>query len=43
MYDIPSTEDVVKVVITKETIVNETEPELYDSEGNLVNVTKTSA
>ncbi|BAS45896.1 ATP-dependent protease ATP-binding subunit ClpX [Staphylococcus schleiferi] len=43
MYDIPSTEDVVNVVITKETIVNETEPELYDSEGNLVNVTKTSA
>ncbi|AKS71240.1 ATP-dependent protease [Staphylococcus schleiferi] len=43
MYDIPSTEDVVKVVITKETIVNEIEPELYDSEGNLVNVTKTSA
>ncbi|WP_214533426.1 ATP-dependent Clp protease ATP-binding subunit ClpX [Staphylococcus pseudintermedius] len=43
MYDIPSTENVVKVVITKETIVNETEPELYDAEGNLVNTTKTSA
>ncbi|UXS38031.1 ATP-dependent Clp protease ATP-binding subunit ClpX [Staphylococcus delphini] len=43
MYDIPSTENVAKVVITKETIVNETEPELYDAEGNLVNTTKTSA
>ncbi|MBM0346589.1 ATP-dependent Clp protease ATP-binding subunit ClpX [Staphylococcus pseudintermedius] len=43
MYDIPSTESVAKVVITKETIVNETEPELYDAEGNLVNTTKTSA
>ncbi|PXA40154.1 ATP-dependent protease ATP-binding subunit ClpX [Staphylococcus pseudintermedius] len=43
MYDIPSTENVAKVVITKETIVNETEPGLYDAEGNLVNTTKTSA
>ncbi|EGQ3643041.1 ATP-dependent Clp protease ATP-binding subunit ClpX [Staphylococcus pseudintermedius] len=43
MYDIPSTENVAKIVITKETIVNETEPELYDAEGNLVNTTKTSA
>lgn len=43
MYDIPSTENVAKVVITKETIVNETDPELYDAEGNLVNTTKTSA
>ncbi|HGH0876153.1 TPA: ATP-dependent Clp protease ATP-binding subunit ClpX [Staphylococcus pseudintermedius] len=43
MYDIPSTENVAKVVITKETIVNETEPELYDAEDNLVNTTKTSA
>ncbi|PCF43155.1 ATP-dependent Clp protease ATP-binding subunit ClpX [Staphylococcus delphini] len=43
MYDIPSTENVAKVVITKETIVNETEPELYDAEGKLVNTTKTSA
>ncbi|HHU6749506.1 TPA: ATP-dependent Clp protease ATP-binding subunit ClpX [Staphylococcus pseudintermedius] len=43
MYDIPSTENVAKVVITKDTIVNETEPELYDAEGNLVNTTKTSA
>ncbi len=43
MYDIPSTENVAKVVITKETIVNETELELYDAEGNLVNTTKTSA
>ncbi|UAS27561.1 ATP-dependent protease ATP-binding subunit ClpX [Staphylococcus pseudintermedius] len=43
MYDIPSIENVAKVVITKETIVNETEPELYDAEGNLVNTTKTSA
>lgn len=43
MFDVPSTENVAKVVITKETIVNETEPDLYDSEGNLLNDKKTSA
>ncbi|QLK85963.1 ATP-dependent Clp protease ATP-binding subunit ClpX [Staphylococcus sp. 17KM0847] len=43
MFDIPSTEDVTKVVITKDTITNETAPELYDAEGQLLNNTKTSA
>ncbi|MCS4485656.1 ATP-dependent Clp protease ATP-binding subunit ClpX [Staphylococcus americanisciuri] len=43
MFDIPSTENVSKVVITKETIINETAPELYDQEGQLLNNTKTSA
>ena len=43
MYDVPSTENVSKVVITENTINEEIEPELYDSEGNLVNEDKTSA
>lgn len=43
MYDVPSSEDVTKVVITEQTINDEVEPELYDSEGNLINVSKTSA
>ncbi|MFP5164244.1 ATP-dependent Clp protease ATP-binding subunit ClpX [Staphylococcus equorum] len=43
MYDVPSSEGVVKVVITKETINEEKNPELYDKEGNLVNKEQTSA
>ncbi|WAE40540.1 ATP-dependent Clp protease ATP-binding subunit ClpX [Staphylococcus pasteuri] len=43
MYDVPSSEDVTKVVITEKTINDEVEPELYDSEGNLINDSKTSA
>ncbi|KIX89937.1 ATP-dependent protease [Staphylococcus microti] len=43
MFDIPSTEDVTKVVITRETIINETAPELYDQDGQLLNNSKTSA
>ncbi|GGG83684.1 ATP-dependent Clp protease ATP-binding subunit ClpX [Staphylococcus pragensis] len=43
MYDVPSSDDVAKVVITAETIQDEIEPELYDSEGNLLNDSKTSA
>ncbi|UDI78073.1 ATP-dependent Clp protease ATP-binding subunit ClpX [Staphylococcus taiwanensis] len=43
MYDVPSSEDVSKVVITEETINDEVDPELYDSEGNLLNDSKTSA
>ncbi|WP_436854076.1 ATP-dependent Clp protease ATP-binding subunit ClpX [Staphylococcus caeli] len=43
MYDVPSTDGVVKVVITEDTIVEEKEPELYDKEGNLINKTQTSA
>ena len=43
MYDIPSTDDVAKVVITADTINNESTPELYDAEGNKVNLEKTSA
>lgn len=43
MYDVPSSADVAKVVITAETIQDEIEPELYDSEGNLLNDSKTSA
>ncbi|MDG0842663.1 ATP-dependent Clp protease ATP-binding subunit ClpX [Staphylococcus equorum] len=43
MYDVPSSEGVVKVVITEETINDEKDPELYDKEGNLVNKEQTSA
>lgn len=43
MFDVPSTENVAKVVITEETIINETEPDLYDSKGHLLNDKKTSA
>ncbi|WP_145452685.1 ATP-dependent Clp protease ATP-binding subunit ClpX [Staphylococcus hominis] len=43
MYDVPSTSYVAKVVVTAQTINEEIEPEMYDSEGNLLNGTKTSA
>ncbi|SCS28754.1 ATP-dependent Clp protease ATP-binding subunit ClpX [Staphylococcus caeli] len=43
MYDVPSTDGVVKVVITEDTIVEEKEPELYDKDGKLINKTQTSA
>ncbi|HDI6512858.1 TPA: ATP-dependent Clp protease ATP-binding subunit ClpX [Staphylococcus aureus] len=43
MFDVPSNESVTKVVITAQTINEETEPELYDAEGNLINNSKTSA
>ncbi|HDE6093791.1 TPA: ATP-dependent Clp protease ATP-binding subunit ClpX [Staphylococcus aureus] len=43
MFDVPSNENVTKVVITAQTINEETEPELYDTEGNLINNSKTSA
>ncbi|HDE0535030.1 TPA: ATP-dependent Clp protease ATP-binding subunit ClpX [Staphylococcus aureus] len=43
MFDVPSNENVTKVVITAQTINEETEPELYDAEGNLFNNSKTSA
>ncbi|MCM0463278.1 ATP-dependent Clp protease ATP-binding subunit ClpX [Staphylococcus aureus] len=43
MFDVPSNENVRKVVITAQTINEETEPELYDAEGNLINNSKTSA
>ena len=42
MYDVPSSEDVTKVVITDKTINDEVDPELYDSEGNILNDSKTS-
>ncbi|OHQ82400.1 ATP-dependent Clp protease ATP-binding subunit ClpX [Staphylococcus sp. HMSC074D07] len=43
MYDVPSSENVSKVVITEQTINEEIEPELYDDEGNPINKNKTSA
>lgn len=43
MFDVPSNENVTKVVITAQTINEETEPELYDAEGNLINNSKTPA
>jgi ATP-dependent Clp protease ATP-binding subunit ClpX len=43
MYDVPSSDGVVKVVITEDTINEEKNPELYDKDGNLVNSEQTSA
>ena len=43
MYDIPSHTNVAKVVITANTIQLEETPDLYDAEGNLVNIDKTPA
>ncbi|MBF7024449.1 ATP-dependent Clp protease ATP-binding subunit ClpX [Staphylococcus kloosii] len=43
MYDVPSSDGVVKVIITEETINEEKNPELYDKDGNLVNSEQTSA
>lgn len=43
MYDVPSSDGVVKVVITEQTINEEKDPELYDKEDNLVNKEQTSA
>lgn len=43
MFDIPSSSDVSKVVITEDTIRDHKLTNLYDSEGNLINDEKTSA
>jgi ATP-dependent Clp protease ATP-binding subunit ClpX len=43
MYDVPSSDGVVKVIITEDTINEEKNPELYDKDGNLVNNEQTSA
>lgn len=43
MFDIPSSSDVSKVVITEDTIRDHKLPNLFDSEGNLINDEKTSA
>ncbi|MES5811792.1 ATP-dependent Clp protease ATP-binding subunit ClpX [Mammaliicoccus sciuri] len=43
MFDIPSSSDVSKVVITEDTIRDYKLPNLFDSEGNLINDEKTSA
>lgn len=38
MFDVPSNENVTKVVITAQTINEETEPELYDAEGMKIQI-----
>lgn len=43
MFGIPSRTDVKKVIITKETIEDGTSPELYNTEGELINTEVTSA
>ncbi|MGL6146705.1 MAG: ATP-dependent Clp protease ATP-binding subunit ClpX [Macrococcoides caseolyticum] len=43
MFSIPSRTDVKKVIITKETIEDGTSPELYNTEGELINTEVTSA
>ena len=36
MFDVPSNDDIHKVVITKDTIVNEQSPELYNQDGERI-------
>lgn len=43
MYDIPSLDNVKRVVITESSINDNKEPEMYDAEDNLINNTITSA
>ncbi|MHA6724644.1 ATP-dependent Clp protease ATP-binding subunit ClpX [Macrococcoides caseolyticum] len=43
MFSIPSSTDVKKVIITKETIEDGTSPELYNTEDELINTEVTSA
>ncbi|HJB78960.1 MAG TPA: ATP-dependent Clp protease ATP-binding subunit ClpX [Candidatus Nosocomiicoccus stercorigallinarum] len=43
MFDVPSNDNISKVRITKDTIVNETDPLVYDKEGNEITLNKQSA
>ena len=43
MFDVPSNDNIGKVRITKDTIVNETDPLVYDKEGNEITLNKQSA
>lgn len=43
MFDVPSNDNISKVRITKDTIVNETDPLVYDREGNEITLNKQSA
>jgi len=43
MFDVPSNDNISKVSITKDTIVNETDPLVYDKEGNEITLNKQSA
>lgn len=43
MFDVPSNDNISKVRITKDTIVNETAPLVYDKEGNEITLNKQSA
>ena len=43
MFDVPSNDNISKVKITKDTIVNETDPLVYDAEGNEIHLNEQSA
>ena len=43
MFRVPSNEDIKKVVITRETIIDEKEPLIFDSEGKEIKDDKKSA
>lgn len=43
MFDVPSNDNISKVRITKDTIVNDTDPLVYDKEGNEITLNKQSA
>ncbi|CAD2075366.1 ATP-dependent Clp protease ATP-binding subunit ClpX [Phocicoccus pinnipedialis] len=43
MFDVPSNDDIKKVLITRDTIMNETEPQVFDKDGNELDLNKKSA
>lgn len=43
MFDVPSNEDIKKVLITRDTIINETEPQVFDEDGKELDLNKKSA
>lgn len=43
MFDVPSNDDIKKVLITRDTIVNETEPQVFDEDGKELDLNKKSA
>ena len=43
MFDVPSNDDIKKVLITRDTIINETEPQVFDEDGKELDLNKKSA
>lgn len=43
MFDVPSNDDIKTVLITRDTIINETEPQVFDEDGKELELNKKSA